>query len=445
MITIKISSNNIQEKKYIIDIIFDEFLGLNYILEINENIKNYEIILENEKKLIIEDNFFNKFDKNLEYLKLENIPKKVEFIKNDFIVENNLPVIYGNDKILVSEKEIICGVDVFASSFFMLTRWEEYVNKNRDNHNRFPAYESLAYKQGFLDRPVVNEYVEMLWNMLKFFGISQERKKREFNLVLTHDVDRVFKYTSFLNKVREIIGDIVKRKNLVLAYKNILRQIKVNLNLEKDPYDTFDYLMDVSEKNNTKSYFFLHSSSASKYDINNDKFLKEIADKIIKRGHFLGYHPSYNAYNNEEIFKKDKEKIENIINQKLKYGRGHYLRFEVPITWQIWENNNMEWDSTLSYADKEGFRCGVCYPFSVFNILSRKKLRLKERPLIVMDGSFIDYQFDITPQKMEKKIHNLINAVKKYNGEFVFLWHNNSFNHGIWLKFQHIYEKVIEK
>jgi hypothetical protein len=443
MIKIKIPSNNIEERKYILDIIFNEFLGLDYQIEINENIKDYEITLENKNKLIIEDNFFKSFPQNLEYLKLENIPEKIEFVKNDFIVEDNLPVIYGNNKLLINKNEIICGIDIFASSFFMLTRWEEYVNKIRDKHNRFPAYASLAFKNDFLNRPVVNEYVEMLWNMLKYLGINQQRKKNKFQFVLTHDVDKVFKYTSLLSKFREIIGDIVKRKSLLLAYNSFLRQIKVSLNLAKDPYDTFDYLMDISEKNNTKSYFFLHSSNSSKYDNNNDKFLKKIADKIIKRGHFLGYHPSYNAYNNEEIFKKDKEKIENIINNKLKFGRQHYLRFEVPITWQIWENNDMQWDSTLGYVDKEGFRCGVCYPFSVFNILSRKKLRLKEKPLIVMDGSFIDYQFDVTPQKMEKKIHNLINTVKKYNGEFVFLWHNNSFNHGIWLKFQHIYEKVI--
>jgi hypothetical protein len=444
MISIKIPSNNIQEKKYIIDIIFDEFLGLDYKIEINENIKNYEIILENGNKLIIEDSFFNKFEKDLEYLKLENIPKKVEFIKNDFLTEKDLPVIYGNNKLLINKNKIICGIDVFASSFFMLTRWEEYVNKIRDKHNRFPAYASLAFKNDFLDRPVVNEYVEMLWKMLKFLGITQERKKREFQLVLTHDIDIIFKYPTLGSGLKEIGGDIIKRKNFKLAFNKFLGKIKIHLNLKKDPYDTFDYLISISEKNNIKSYFFLHSSVSSKYDYDNSTFLKKIANKILKKGHFIGYHPSYNAYNNEELFKKDKEKIEYIINQKLIFGRQHYLRFEIPTTWQIWENNNMQWDSTLGYADKEGFRCGVCYPYSVFNILSRKKLKLKERPLIVMDGSFITYQLTITPQEMEEKILELINRAKKYNGEFVFLWHNSSFNTQIWLKYQYIYEKVLK-
>ena len=123
MINIKIPNNNINERKYILDIIFNEFLGDQYKLEIGSD--DYEIILENSKRLVIKD---------LEYLK-ENIPEKIE------------------------------ELDILAASFFMLTRWEEYVNRTRDNHNRFQATASLAYKQGFLDRPIVNEYIEEVKNV----------------------------------------------------------------------------------------------------------------------------------------------------------------------------------------------------------------------------------------------------------------------------------------
>ncbi len=443
---ILIPNNNIAERKYIIDILLGEFLGLEYKIEIKDT-KNYEIILKNGNKLIIEDHFFNKCPKDLEYLNEKNIPQKVEFGNNDFIVEENIPIIYGTNKLITNHQSsitITCGIDIFASSFFMLTRWEEYVKKERDIHNRFPAYASLAYKNNFLDRPVVNEYVEMLWNMLKFLGIKQERKKREFEFVLTHDVDVGYKYSSILSGTREIVGDIIKRKNPILAIKNFSNKILTHLKLKKDPFDTYDYLMDISEKIGVKSYFFLHSSSSAKQDVNNDKFLKQVVKKIKKRGHFLGYHPSYNAYNDFELFIKDKERIENIIGEKLTVGRQHYLRFEVPTTWQIWEDAKMKWDSTLSYADKEGFRCGVCYEYSVFNIITRKKLNLKEKPLIVMEGSFTTYQPNITPQEMEYKIKYLIDKVKKYNGEFVFLWHNSSFG-GSWKKFKYIYEEVLKK
>jgi hypothetical protein len=443
MISVKIPNNNINERKYIIDIIFKEFLGLDYYVEIGS--QNYEIILENGNTLIIEDHFFNNFPNDLEYLKEENIPKSVEFAKNDFIVENNIPIIYGNHILKTNNqklKTITCGIDIFASSFFMLTRWEEYVNKTRDNHNRFPAYASLAYKHNFLDRPVVNEYVEMLKNMLLYLGLNQQPKTKNYQLILTHDVDHAYKYKRFNNMLKELAGDLIKRKSIKQFFNTLSYQTKFLLNKVNDPFDTYDYLMDISEKAGVKSYFFLHSSNSAKQDVDNDKFLKQVSQKILKRGHYLGYHPSYNAYNDFELFIKDKEKIENIIGQKLTVGRAHFLRFEVPTTWQIWEDANMEWDSSLSYADREGFRCGACYEYSVFNILRRKKLNLKEKPLIVMEGSFVTYQPDISSNEMESKIIDLINIVKKYNGEFVFLWHNSSFNTIDWIKYN-IYEKVI--
>ncbi len=412
---VRIPNNNLNERKYIIDIIFNEFLGLEYHLEIGS--KDYEIELGNKKVLIIKDTFFNKYPKDLEYLKLENIPNKIE------------------------------ELDIFSASFFMLTRWEEYVNKNRDNHNRFPAYESLAYKQGFLDRAIVNEYVEWLKQELLRLDSSLKFKEREFELILTHDVDAPLLHSSFMHHIKASILDIVQRKSIKLFINRNVDYLKIKLFNKQDPFDTFDYIMSLSEKVGLKSYFFFMAKGTSSYDNmykSSDKFIKKLIKNIKKRGHFIGIHPTYNAYNNPAQFKKEKEELERSFNTKISFGREHYLRFEVPTTWQIWEDNNMEWDSTLSYADKEGFRCGVCYPYSAFNILTRKKLKLKERPLIVMEGSFATYQANVSPVEMKKKIEGLMEQVKRYNGEFVLLWHNSSFNTDDWKKYKMVYESIVK-
>jgi hypothetical protein len=129
----------------------------------------------------------------------------------------------------------------------------------------------------------------------------------------------------------------------------------------------------------------------NRYDINEQKSL-DLINKIQKRGHLIGIHPSYNAYNDLEQLKKEIASLEKVTNQKITEGREHYLRFEVPTTWQIWEDAGLKIDSTCAYADHIGFRCGTGKEFSVFNILLRKKLNLKERPLIVMDGSLFSYR-----------------------------------------------------
>ena len=112
------------------------------------------------------------------------------------------------------------------------------------------------------------------------------------------------------------------------------------------------------------------------------------------------------------------------------------------LTWQIWEDNALDCDSTLGFAEKEGFRCGTCCEYSVFNILTRKKLGLKERPLIVMESTFIDYQ-DISPEVVEAKIKSLVDTVKKYRGYFVLLWHNSRINSPSGNKYWKVYKKIL--
>jgi len=439
MIKINIPNNFLPERKYIISIIFGEFLGFKYVIDVNNNTKNYDIILENGKKIIIKDSFFFNFENGLDYLDRKNIPVKIKFLKNQFIVEKDIPVIYGNDEFKIEENGITYGIDIFAASFFMLTRWEEYVNKTRDLHNRFPATASLAYRYDFLNRPIVNEYVEMLWNMLKYLGCNQKRKEKKYELVLTHDVDNIFKWKNFGLFVINIAGDIIKRKNVSLALENIRQYFGSN------PYDMFDFLMDLSEKRGIKSHFFFMSGGISNFDNNysiNQPFVKKIRKKIKNRGHFMGFHPSYNAYNDQKQWEKEYSNLSKEVSQKVKVGRQHFLRFEIPKTWQIWEDNNMKWDSTLTYPEKEGFRCGTCYEYSVFNILTRKKLKLKEMPLTVMEVTMVGYQ-NLTPKIMKKKIIKLINKVKKYNGKFVLLWHNSNFNTECWKKYQSVYEEIL--
>ncbi|MDY0320120.1 MAG: polysaccharide deacetylase family protein [Arcobacteraceae bacterium] len=415
MIIINIPNNNILERKYIIDIIFDEFLGLEYQIIESDDCQDWMIEVENKQVLKIQDTFFSKYPNDLEYLKLENIPSQIE------------------------------QLDIFAASFFMLTRWEEYVNKARDLHDRFPVTESLAYKNAFLDRPIVNEYLEELKKMLLKLDDNLKFKEHNYQLVLTHDVDHIKKWDTSKKFIRHLAGDLIERNSIIEFFRSMIYFIKVKTHIVNDPYDTFDYFMDISDKLQVKSHFLFMAKGVTSFDNRyktNDKQVIELVNKIQRRGHHIGIHPTYNAYNNFEQLKSEINELEKNFDTNISFGREHYLRFEIPTTWQIWDDNNLSWDSTCGYADKEGFRCGVCYEYSVFNILTRKKLKLKEKPLIVMDGS-LRIQERMTPLLMKEKILELIKQVKKYNGEFVFLWHNSSFNIKEWREYNKVYEEVL--
>ncbi|MDI2587656.1 polysaccharide deacetylase family protein [Psychrobacillus sp. NEAU-3TGS] len=432
------------ERSYIINVLFGEFLGLDYEIQDYEG-QDYKIVLANKSVLFIQDSFFS-YQKEDDYLKVENIPSTVGYGNNRFIVEKDIPIVYGTNHLEVTANQIVCGIDIFAASFFMLTRWEEYVNKARDMYNRFSGIFCVAFKNDFLDRPIVNEYVEMLWNMLTLLGIEQKRKEHKFEFIMTHDVDSI-KYWKDINKIARIFGgDLIKRKSIPTFFKHLIELPQVKLGKRKDPFDTFDYIMDLSEAANIKSRFYFMSGGLTKFD--NDYRIDEldsldIIQRVKQRGHVIGFHPSFNTYNDPLQWKKEKDRLEEVLGFRVKEGRQHYLRFETPVTWNIWDDNGMEMDCTLCYADREGFRCGTCYEFPIFDFINRKQLKLKEFPLIAMEISFSTYQ-TVSPHYMEEKMKILLEKTKKYNGNFVFLWHNSNFKESGWKLYQPVYENVLK-
>ncbi len=432
---------HIEERLYIVKEFMYRFLRIdkskwNIIPKANE--KFYIIEFKN-KKIFIKDAFWIKFHEPLSYLNMENLPKPK--LLNSKIPEdlNNIVSLYGEPYIKKFGGNFEIGIDIFASSFFMLTRWEEYVNKKRDNHSRFPYNESIAYKYKFINRPIVNEYAEFLWKLLLKIGVPESfRKHREYSVLLTHDVDKGSLLDHPFAYIRSMAGDIVLRKSVKL----LLKKIK-SLFTWQDPFDTYDYLMDLSEKYNTVShFFFLYPCDNDKHNFKNSlNSIKKAAEKIKKRGHKIGFHPSYNTYNNPKLFKCEKDNIEKAIGEELKFGRQHFLRFEVPFTWRIWEQNNMEWDSTIYYATFGGFRSGTCYEYRPFDFIERRPIQILEIPLTVMEGTLISYRH-LGREEYLSELKSITDIVKRYNGTFVYLWHNNSF--WTFYNYKNLYERSLE-
>jgi hypothetical protein len=158
---------------------------------------------------------------------------------------------------------------------------------------------------------------------------------------------------------------------------------------------------------------------------------------IKKRGHIIGIHPSYKSFNNLPMLRNEINELREASQAEILSGRQHYLRFEVPLTWTIWDECNLETDSTMYYSGYPGFRCGTCHQFPVFDIIGRKTLRLREMPLIVMDTCL----YKLRPDIAANTIRELKAEVKKNDGNFVFVWHNClNFN-----KMPDIFSKIFEE
>ena len=143
------------------------------------------------------------------------------------------------------------------------------------------------------------------------------------------------------------------------------------------------------------------------------------------------------------MLQRELKTLQNISPQKILSGRQHFLRWKNPITWRFYEQVGLFYDFTLNFHEHEGFRCGTCYDYPVYDLIKRKKLNLREIPLIIMDGNLKDYQ-KLSLEEALNRALMLKQRVKKYNGLFTILWHNSSFDkYDGWKKWKRIYEIMV--
>jgi hypothetical protein len=446
---IKIFSPNSynKERNYIYNVVFKEWLGINYSSFNHEY--PYTLITSNEinsdKEIIIDDILFSISKKNwLTKTSLPELPlhhldlSEYSFIRDSF--NSKIPLIYGTkeSRITSSPNKVEIKFDLLGSIFFMITRYEEIVKQSYDSHERFYSKASLCHNENFLHRPIVNEYLDILWQCLLILWPDIKRKKRTYNLFLTHDVDHpsAFDNRPLSTLLKTTAGDLLKRKDIQLFSKRVGALFLSKMGKDQyDPFNTFEFIMNESENNNIKSaFFFIAGHTAGLidgyYDLDMPK-IRQLMRKIHERGHEIGLHPSYNTFLSKANLKNEFDNLRRVaeienIQQDRWGGRQHYLRWKAPETWQIWDDVGLNYDSTLSFADHIGFRCGVCYDFPVFNLLTSTQLKLREIPLIVMEGSLLGEQYQCKQlNEVYTSIVDISNTIRHFSGILTLLWHNN--------------------
>jgi hypothetical protein len=157
--------------------------------------------------------------------------------------------------------------------------------------------------------------------------------------------------------------------------------------------------------------------------------------EIHQRGHEIGLHPSYNTYDDSSEIVKEADRLRRIcaeegIDQPEWGGRMHFLRWDQAVTLKAWADAGMSYDSTLGYADRPGFRCGTCFEYPAFDLVSDQQLPLRIRPLVAMDCTVIAERYlGLGPtEQAYNKFNELKRKCQQVGGVFTLLWHNSYFN-----------------
>lgn len=312
--------------------------------------------------------------------------------------------------------------DILAASFYMISRYEEYLPYLPDAHQRFPASESMAFKSDFLDIPVVDEWLLLLAEQYNHAG-GNFRIKRTYSFVPTIDIDKAYayKHQAFPYNV------LIPVKSLFTG--NFKECVHVIGGKEPDPFDVYNMLDKQHKKYNVNALFFILCGERGIHDKNipiKSKVMYALVSRLVQENK-IGIHPSYASFENPKKITLEQNTLSKVAKIEINKSRQHYLRFTLPHTFHILERLGIKEEYSMGFADQPGFRAGTCSPFNFYNLKAEQETSIKIFPLILMDVTLSHY-LHLNKEEAINHCKKFIERVKKVNGCFISLWHNSSFS-----------------
>jgi hypothetical protein len=330
--------------------------------------------------------------------------------------------------------------DIFGLVYWILSRSEEVRRTDLDKHERFPASASHAHKHSYLQRPVVDEWLNIFGQLISKVWPSTSLPSHRYSLRISHDVDApsMYGFESWPNIGRMVASQVIKRGDFRAMITGPASKLGGRHRLHsRDPFNTFDWLMDASESAGMKSCFYFIAGATDyrfdpSYNIEAPAIVALISE-IHRRGHEIGLHPSYNTFRAPEAIQREFIHLRRTLEDKgieyARYGaRMHYLRWSQPETLRALDAAGFAYDSTLGYADQAGFRCGTCFEYQAFDPTADAALKLRLRPLIAMETTVLsqEYMGIVDGRHGVEIVSSLARACSAVGGSFSLLWHNSS-------------------
>jgi len=326
----------------------------------------------------------------------------------------------------IMNKQSALPFDPFAASFYLVSRFEEYLPHKRDTHNRFLAEGSDAFQKGYLHKPLVNIWSLKIKTILQAWFPQLLFTLPEFSFIPTIDVDSAYAYKH--KGLTRALGGILKaihNKN----YNEFRKRIRVLSGYDEDPFDTFELQLEIQKKYNYRAVYFIlladYGPNDKNVPYNNRHFRKLI--RFLGDYADIGIHPSYASSLDPSLMVLETMRLSKILKMEVDRSRQHFLKLLLPETYRNLINNDIIHDYTMGYAEVTGFRASICTPFPFFDLDQDMSTSLIIHPFAVMDGTLHSY-LKLSPEQATERISTLINEVKAVGGTFIPLWHNQAFD-----------------
>jgi hypothetical protein len=348
----------------------------------------------------------------------------------------NLPIFFQNEA-----ANVALPYDPFAMIFYLVSRYEEYLPSEKDEHDRFPAAQSLAFRANFLHLPLVDFLVKKIKKLILEKNNRFFFNEKKYTFLPTYDVDYAWAYLH--RDVKRTAGGYAKAL-IQRDFEQIKRRIEVSKTPQKDPFFTFPYLHSLHKKLDLKPIFFFLIGDYGTFDKNishkNTAFQQLIQNLAL---HYpIGVHPSYQSNQNIQQLQIEKQRLENITKKTITFSRQHFLKLNLPKTYQNLLNIGITNDFTMGYAEKIGFRASTATPYFWYDLQNEKETNLRLTPFQVMDVTLKSY-LKLSQHEALDAVQKLVETTKSVEGTFSTLWHNSSLSEvDGWGGWEAVYETI---
>ncbi len=331
--------------------------------------------------------------------------------------------------------------DIFAASFFLIARYEEYLPHVKDIHGRFSPKDSIAYQNEFLQQPVVDLWAYKLLEALKERFENIEHRKRSYDFISLLDVATSHCYAN-RGVVRGMAGLMMDLGTF--KFKRVFERIAVGIGKGRDPYDNFAELIDLHKQYGVKSNFFFQFADYSKYDknvsTNSIRFMSLI--KYVADYAPVSLAASYSSFTNMELLKKEKANLEEVINRPVNNSKMRYNRVDVPETYRNLISVEFTDDFTMGYTHELGFRAGTCTPFQFYDIPLEVKQPIKVHPFAIHDYALSKIKKE---EVILQQVNSIASQIKKVNGTLITMFSNELLGNKDDQDWMSIYTKIIKE
>ncbi|MBN2175040.1 MAG: polysaccharide deacetylase family protein [Bacteroidales bacterium] len=419
--------------KFIFHLLFKEMLNTEVQITSNEaDFFAYEAIKFNYSKHQLGDELFFCSDNLL-------FERGIRHIDMNVVEFENLPALFP-----VYNKDSAFPFDPFAASFYLVSRYEEYLPYRKDEYGRFPANESIAFQKGFLQKPLVN-----IWALKIAEKISQKfsaftHKPNKYRYLPTIDIDAAWAYRQkgLFRTVGGFAGALFRQD-----FEDIKLRMKVLTKMKEDPFDIYGYLFEIQKRYKLSPIYFIlfaeYGFNDKNITVTNRNFqtlVKSIADYAE-----VGIHPSYNSNDYPKKLKKEISRLSKVLNREITKSRQHFLKIQLPTTYRNLINLDILDDYSMGFAAQPGFRASICSPFNFYDLDLDFETKLRIHPFSIMDGTLRDY-LNLGTEEALEQISQLIDEVKAVKGTFISLWHNESLGETKrWTGWRGVYEEMTRK